>query len=76
MSVQQHVLSPLTKGLFHKAVMCSGGGVNKILSTGGPEKSYDFWHAVMKRVGAKNLEEFRAVPVEEFSRLGRIFRKP
>ena len=75
MSVQQHVLSPLTKGLFHKAVMCSGGGVNKILSTGGPEKSYDFWHAVMERVGAKDLEEFRAVPVEEIFKAWKELQK-
>lgn len=32
MSVQQHVLSPLTEGLFHKAVMSSGGGVSRMLS--------------------------------------------
>lgn len=65
MSVQQHCLSPLSKGLFHKAVMSSGGGVNKILSATRPEKGFDFWHAVMEDVGAKNLKEFRAVPVEE-----------
>ena len=64
MSVQQHCLSPLTKGLFHKAVMSSGGGVSKILTTGRPDKSYGFWRAVMERVGAKDLEQFRAVSVE------------
>ena len=65
MSVQQHCLSPLSKGLFHKAVLSSGGGVNKILSASTPEKGYHFWHEVMREVGAKTLAEFRAVPVED-----------
>lgn len=64
MSVQQHCLSPISKGLFHKAVMSSGGGINKILSPVAPENHYDFWKMIMEKCGAKNLEEFRAVPVE------------
>ena len=65
MSVQQHCLSPMSKGLFHKAVMSSGGGVSKMMSAGRPEKNYDFWHAVMERSGCKNLEQFRALPAED-----------
>ena len=64
MSVQQHCLSPLSRDLFHKAVMSSGGGVSKLMSAGGPEKNYDFWHAVMDRAGCKDLEEFRALSPE------------
>ena len=65
MSVQQHCLSPLTKGKFQKAVMCSGGGINNFLSASRPEKLYPFWQAVMAEVGAKTLEEFKTVPVEK-----------
>ena len=65
MSVQQHCLSPLSRGLFQKAVMSSGGGVNKMMSAGNPAKNYDFWHAVMERAGCKNLAEFRALSPEE-----------
>ena len=65
MSVQQHCLSPLSEGLFQKAVMSSGGGVSKLMSAQPPEKSYDFWHAVMEAVGCKTLEQFRAVPAEK-----------
>ena len=61
MSVQQHVLSPLTKGLFQKAVMSSGGGVSKMMSAAAPEKFYDFWQAVMANCGCKTLAQFRAV---------------
>ena len=64
MSLQQHCLSPLSDGLFQKAVMSSGGGVSKLMSAQLPEKSYDFWHAVMDATGCKSLTEFRALPVE------------
>ena len=64
MSVQQHCLSPLTDGLFHKAVMSSGGGVSKMMAPASPEKRYEFWQAVMERCGCETLEAFRAVPPE------------
>ena len=63
MSVQQHCLSPLSRGLFRGAVMSSGGGVHKILSADRAETMYDFWHAVMEATGSKTLEEFRSVEV-------------
>jgi para-nitrobenzyl esterase len=65
MSVQQHCLSPLSCGVFHKAVMCSGGGVVKALTAWKPEKNYEFWKTIMEKCEAKTLEEFRAVPVEK-----------
>ena len=65
MSVQQHCLSPKSEGLFHKAVMSSGGGVSKMMSAGLPEKNYDFWHAVMERCGCADLAAFRALPVDQ-----------
>ena len=61
MSVQQHVCSPLTEGLFQKAVMSSGGGVSKMMSAQPAEKTYDFWKACMAKCGCENLEQFRAV---------------
>ena len=64
MSVQQHVLSPLSKGLFQKAVMSSGGGVSKMMSAGSPEKNYAFWQAVMANCGCKTLAQFREVAPE------------
>lgn len=64
MSVQQHCLSPLTKGLFKRAVMCSGGGVTKMLAAKPAEASYPFWQMIMEKCGAKTLDELRRVPVE------------
>ena len=64
MSLQQHCLSPLSEGLFQKAVMSSGAGVSKLMSAPAPEKYYDFWRAVMERAGCTTLEEFRALDPE------------
>ena len=65
MSVQQHCLSPLSDGLFHRAVMSSGGGVSKVLSSAPAEKSYAFWQAAMKNAGCETLEQFRAISPEQ-----------
>ncbi len=65
MSVQQHCLSPLSDGLFHKAVMSSGGGVSKLMPTVIPEKMYDFWRAVMEYAGCKDLAAFRMLEPEK-----------
>ena len=61
MSVQQHCMSPMTKGLFHRAVLSSGGGVSKFLASAPAEKSYDFWDACMKKAGCDSLTAFRAL---------------
>ena len=65
MSVQQHCLSPLTEGLFQRAVMSSGGGVSKMLSAASAEKAYPFWQACMEKAGCADLEAFRALPAEK-----------
>lgn len=64
MSVTQHCLSPLTEGLFQKAIMSSGGGANKFMSPSKPEKLFDFWHEVMKRCACTTLQELKELPVE------------
>ena len=65
MSVQQHCLSPLSKGLFHRAVMSSGGGVSKMLSASPAEKNYAFWQKCMEYAGCETLDGFRAVSPEK-----------
>ena len=64
MSVQQHCLSPLTKGLFKRAVMCSGGGVTRMLATKPEADGYAFWKMIMEKCGVTTLDELRALPVE------------
>ena len=65
MSVQQHCLSPMSDGLFHRAVMSSGGGVSKMLAAAPAEKHYAFWEKAMENAGCQNLEEFRAISPEK-----------
>lgn len=62
MSVQQLVVSPLTKGLVARAVMLSGGGVMKPFDMAKQAADgYAFWQALSERAGAKTLAEFRSV---------------
>ncbi len=75
MSVQQHCMSPLTDGLFKRAVMSSGGGVSKMLSAAGPEKAYLFWQALMEKTECVTLTEFRALPPAELFAAWKELRK-
>lgn len=44
MSVTNLCLSPLTSGMFAKAVMNSGGGVHKLMDSGATSKDrFEFW---------------------------------
>ena len=63
-SVQLQCQSPLTDGLFQKAVMSSGCGLGSMIS-GSIESSGAFWQAIMEKTGCQNLEAFRALPVED-----------
>ena len=65
MSIQLHCTSSITNGLFRRAVMCSGGGVSKLMSYAPAGKHYDFWHAVMQKAGCEDLAAFRALSVEK-----------
>jgi len=63
-SVQLQSTSPLTKGLFSKAVMSSGCGLGSMMSTK-TEKACAFWQVVMDLCSCQTLEQFRALPVEK-----------
>ncbi len=75
MSVQQHSLSPLTKDLFKRAVMSSGGGVSKILAAAPAEKHYDFWKKAMVHAGCETLEQFRAISPEKLFEAWNLTKK-
>jgi len=64
MSVQLQCQSPLTEGLFQKAVMSSGGGMAAVMAVS-PEKASAFWLEAMNRCGCKSVEEFKALPPRE-----------
>ena len=64
MSVQHHCLSPLTNGLFARAVMISGGGGLKRYPVKAMRKRYHFWEDVMERCGCEDLQQLRQVSVD------------
>ena len=64
MSVQLQCQSPLTEGLFQKAVMSSGCGMGTMIASS-VEKNGLFWSAVMERCGCETLEQFRALPPQQ-----------
>ena len=64
MSVQLQCQSPLTDGLFQRAVMSSGCGMSGMMAST-VEKASAFWQEVMQRCGCENLEQFRALPAEK-----------
>ena len=66
MSVFDLCISPLTDGMFHRAVMNSGGGVSKLMnSTATTKDRFEFWQMVKQEVGCNTLAEFRAIEPEK-----------
>ena len=63
-SVQMQCCSPLTGGLFQKAVMSSGCGLGSLM-TGTEEKSGAFWQIVMEYCGCETLTQFRELPPQK-----------
>ena len=63
-SVQMQCQSPLTDGLFQKAVMSSGCGLGGMMS-GKKDTSMAFWQEVMNRCGCEDLASFRALSAEK-----------
>jgi para-nitrobenzyl esterase len=66
--------SPLTDGLFQKAVMSSGCGLGGMMS-GKMETALSFWQEVMKRAGCENLQQFRALPVQKLFEVWQAAKK-
>jgi len=65
MSVFNLCISPLTEGMFQRAVMHSGGGVSKLMNSTATESDrYEFWEMVMKEVGCITLEQLRVLDVK------------
>lgn len=65
MSVQLLCVSPLTDGLFHRAIMFSGGGVaQKSHYTKTLENQYALGRQFMERLGVQSAEELKQVDVK------------
>ena len=73
-SVQMQCQSPLTDGLFSKAILSSGCGLGSMM-TGNADTVGAFWQEVMTRSGCNTLEEFRSLPVETIFSLWQAWKK-
>ncbi len=69
MSVQDLIVSPLAKGLFHRAIMLSGGGILPVEFARRPrEQAEAVWEAIRLALGAADWKEMQAVPGEQLFR--------
>ena len=69
MSVQNLIYSPLAKGLFHGAIMMSGGGIfPKAFSIQTPDMAKKLWEEIRVAMGAADWEELQNRPAEELFR--------
>lgn len=75
MSVQQLCISTSTDGLFHKAVMSSGGGVSKFMPSIPAERNYNFWQTVMRNSGCEDLDAFRSLSPEKLFEAWQLTKK-
>ena len=80
MSVLNLCVSPLTDGMFAKAVMNSGGGVHKLMNSKATSKDrYEFWQMLLEDTGCKTVEELRALDAskifESFQKLKKSNKK-
>ena len=67
MSTQTIINSPLSRGLFARAILQSGGGVdNGLAKEHTLESAYEIGHAFMKACRAKTLDDLRKCPPELF----------
>ncbi len=62
-SVQLLLSSPLAKGLFHKAILQSGGGYRNIIFPVGRKWVQNFGKGLMKYAGCNSIDELRQVPM-------------
>lgn len=66
MSVQNLILSPLAKGLFHGAIMMSGGGIlPKAFAIKEPQIAENLWNDIRNRLQAESLKELSNVPADQ-----------
>ena len=63
MSVTALCFSPESEGLFHKAVMVSGGGINRLMTLTPSSSKMPLFEKLYKETGCNNIEELRKYDV-------------
>ena len=65
MSVQSLMTSPLTEGMFVRAIMQSGGGLHSFAQLQLPAESFKASMKLVELTGVHSLEELRCLPAKE-----------
>lgn len=65
MSVQTIVSSPLAKGLVHRAILQSGGGLGAFGTSDTKEIAVDISKKLMEHLGVDTIDELRKIPAED-----------
>ena len=65
MSVQSLMTSPLTEGMFARAILQSGGGLHSFAQLQLPAESIEASMRLVELTGVHSLEELRALPAEK-----------
>lgn len=69
MSVQDLIFSPLAKGLFHRAIIMSGGGIlPKEFGRRPAKEAEQIWEIIRQEMGAADWEELKTAPAEKLFR--------
>lgn len=69
MSVQNLIYSPLAKGLFHRAIMMSGGGIfAQAFAITSRDRAEKLWEEVRVALGNPSWEEMQKMPAENIFR--------
>ena len=68
-SVQSLLSSPLTKGLVHRAIIQSGGGLSGIIAAKSLESAEAMGQGMWDEAGCTTLEQMRATSSDEFQKI-------
>lgn len=74
-SVQTLISTPLSKGLIHRAIIQSGGGLTGIISPKTREEAEQAGLLLWKNSGAETLAEMRACPADKFQAMTQQLEK-
>jgi len=76
MSVLNLCISPLTDGMFAKAVMHSGGGVSKVMNSKATvQDRFAFWQQVMTEAGCSTLQQLRELDLQKLFEVWQKLKK-